>query len=107
MIRSCVIDFGINQEKYLPLAEFAYKNSHHVSLRISPFEELYGRRCRSPTYWLKLSERKIIGLDLVRKMEEKLSIIRTHLETAQDHQKAYADRKRKDIWFELGDNVFF
>ncbi|KAA3483754.1 DNA/RNA polymerases superfamily protein [Gossypium australe] len=47
MLRSCVIEFGMNWEKYLPLAEFAYSNSYHASLGMSPFEVLYGRNCRS------------------------------------------------------------
>ncbi|KAA3469965.1 reverse transcriptase [Gossypium australe] len=38
-------------------------------------------------------------------MEEKVSIIRTHLKAAQDQQKVYVDRKRKNISFEIGDKT--
>ncbi|KAA3470989.1 polyprotein [Gossypium australe] len=44
IIRSCVIDFGINWGRYLPLVEFTYNNSHHASLEMSPFEALYDRQ---------------------------------------------------------------
>ncbi|GKF55316.1 putative reverse transcriptase domain-containing protein, partial [Tanacetum coccineum] len=33
---------------HLPLAEFSYNNSYHLSIRCAPFEALYGRKYRSP-----------------------------------------------------------
>ncbi|GJU36369.1 putative reverse transcriptase domain-containing protein [Tanacetum coccineum] len=47
MLRACVIDFGKGWEKHLPLVEFSYNNSYHASIKASPFEALYGRKCRS------------------------------------------------------------
>nr|GEU83039.1 putative reverse transcriptase domain-containing protein [Tanacetum cinerariifolium] len=43
MLRACVIDFGKGWEKHLPLVEFFYNNSYHVSIKAAPFEALYGR----------------------------------------------------------------
>ncbi|GKB45004.1 putative reverse transcriptase domain-containing protein, partial [Tanacetum coccineum] len=34
--------------KHLPLAEFSYNNSYHVSIKAAPYEALYGRKCQSP-----------------------------------------------------------
>ncbi|GKF02015.1 putative reverse transcriptase domain-containing protein, partial [Tanacetum coccineum] len=48
MLRACVIDFGSGWDKHLPLAEFPYNNSYHASIKVAPFEALYGRKCRSP-----------------------------------------------------------
>ncbi|GJW40684.1 putative reverse transcriptase domain-containing protein [Tanacetum coccineum] len=48
MLRECVIDFGKGWERHLPLVEFSYNNSYHASIKASPFEALYGRKCRSP-----------------------------------------------------------
>ena len=48
MLHACVIDFGGHWDKFLPLAEFSYNNSYHSSIDMTPFEALYGRRCRSP-----------------------------------------------------------
>ena len=42
------IDKPSKWEDYLHLVEFAYNNGKHASLRMSPFEYLYGRRCRTP-----------------------------------------------------------
>ncbi|XP_071704840.1 uncharacterized protein [Rutidosis leptorrhynchoides] len=48
MLRACVIDFESGWDQYLPLAEFSYNNSYHSSIKATPFEALYGRKCRSP-----------------------------------------------------------
>ncbi|GKE63326.1 reverse transcriptase domain-containing protein [Tanacetum coccineum] len=50
MLQACVIDFGKGWEKHLPLVEFSYNNSYHVSIKAAPFEALYGRKCRSPVW---------------------------------------------------------
>ncbi|GJQ95478.1 putative reverse transcriptase domain-containing protein [Tanacetum coccineum] len=48
MLRACVLDFGKNWDRHLPLVKFSYNNSYHTSIKAAPFEELYGRKCRSP-----------------------------------------------------------
>ena len=44
MLRACVIDFGGDWDRHLPLAEFSYNNSYQESLKMSTFEVLYGRQ---------------------------------------------------------------
>jgi hypothetical protein len=55
---------------------------------------------------MELSERRIVGPDLVRETEEKVRLIRDKLKAAHDRQKSYADLKRKEIEFNVGDRVF-
>ncbi|GKA05981.1 putative reverse transcriptase domain-containing protein [Tanacetum coccineum] len=55
MLRACVIDFGNGWDRHLPLIEFSYNNSYHTSIKVAPFEALYGRKCRSPICWAKKS----------------------------------------------------
>ncbi|GKD73052.1 putative reverse transcriptase domain-containing protein [Tanacetum coccineum] len=43
MLRTCVIDFGKGWDRHLPLVEFLYNNSYHTSIKVAPFEALYGR----------------------------------------------------------------
>ena len=45
---ACVIDFKGNWVDHIPLIEFAYNNSYHLSIQMDPCEVLYRRRCRSP-----------------------------------------------------------
>ncbi|WMV30037.1 hypothetical protein MTR67_023422 [Solanum verrucosum] len=71
MLRDCVIDFKGNWDDHLPLIEFAYNNSYQSSIGITPFEVLYGRRCRSPIGWFEVCEVALIGPELVHEaMEE-------------------------------------
>jgi hypothetical protein len=42
MLRACVLTDGPKWDKHLPLAEFSYNNSYQESIKISPFEALYG-----------------------------------------------------------------
>nr|GEU57693.1 hypothetical protein [Tanacetum cinerariifolium] len=48
MLRARVIDFGKGWVKHLPLVKFLYNNSYHASIKVAPYEALYGRKCRSP-----------------------------------------------------------
>jgi transposase InsO family protein len=45
MLRAYVIQYDKNWDKCLALAEFSYNNSYQSSLKMAPFEALYGRRC--------------------------------------------------------------
>ncbi|GJX81290.1 putative reverse transcriptase domain-containing protein [Tanacetum coccineum] len=42
MLRSCVLDFGKNWDRHLPLVEFSYNNSYHTNIKAAPFEAQYG-----------------------------------------------------------------
>ena len=86
--------------------EFAYNNSYQSSIGMAPYEALYERRCRTPMCWTELHEHKIIGLDLVKDTEEKVQIIQQRLKVASDRQRSYANLKRNDIEYEVGDKVF-
>ena len=57
-------------------------------------------------YWTELDEHEIIGPNLVKDIEEKVQIIQQRLKVASDRQRSYANLKRKDIEYEVGDKVF-
>ncbi|KAJ9557799.1 hypothetical protein OSB04_012413 [Centaurea solstitialis] len=105
MLRSCVIDFGGNWDTHLPLVEFAYNNSYHSSIGMAPFEALYGRKCRTPTCWLEAGEKQFAGPEIIQETADKVKGIRERLKTAQDRQKSYADKKRRPIDLQVGDQV--
>ena len=106
MLRSCVIDYEDSWDRYIPLVKFVYNNSFQSSIGMSPYEALYGRKCRTPLCWTELSEKKVIGPDLIQETEEMVKMIRERLKVANDRQKSYADMKRKDIRYEIGEKVF-
>jgi hypothetical protein len=78
ILRMYVMDKPSRWEDYLHLVEFAYNNGYHASLKMSPFEALYGRKCNTPVSWDNLADREVVGLELLKEMEDqmiKLSII--------------------------------
>ncbi|GJS18068.1 putative reverse transcriptase domain-containing protein [Tanacetum coccineum] len=105
MLRACVIDFGGSWDVHLPLAEFYYNNSYHTSIRCTPFEALYGRKCRPPVLWAEIGEGSLIRPELVQEMTNKVVAIKERLQAVRDRQKSYADNRRKSLEFEVGDRV--
>jgi hypothetical protein len=57
MLCACVLTDGLKWDKHLPLAEFSYNNSYQESIKMSPFEALYGRPCRTPLSWSESGEK--------------------------------------------------
>ncbi|GJY37604.1 putative reverse transcriptase domain-containing protein [Tanacetum coccineum] len=105
MLRACVINFGKGWVKHLPLAEFSYNNSYHTSIKVAPYEALYGQKCRSPVCWAKVGEAQLTGLELIQETTKKIVLIKERIQATQDRQKSYADLKRKPMKFEVGDRV--
>jgi transposase InsO family protein len=99
MLRACVLQYDKNGDKCLLLAELSYNNSYQTSLKMAPFEALYGRRCRTPLSWSQTGERKVFGPNLVSEAEEKIKIIQANLRTTQSQQKSYADIRRRPLRF--------
>ena len=106
MFRSCVLQFKGHWNEYLPLAEFTYNNIYHSSIEMSPYEALYGKKCRTPLCWNETGERKLLGPEIVQTTVDKVDVIRARLKAAQDRQKSYAEKRRKDLEFEVEDRVF-
>ncbi|GJV77644.1 putative reverse transcriptase domain-containing protein [Tanacetum coccineum] len=70
MLRACVLDFGKNWDRHLPLVEFSYNNSHHTSIKAAPFEALYGRKCRSPVCWAEVGDAQLTGPAIIHETTE-------------------------------------
>jgi hypothetical protein len=71
MLRACALKHGGSWDKSLPYAEFSYNNSYQASLKMSPFETLYGRKSRTPLYWIRLEEDSSLDLDLFKRQKNK------------------------------------
>uniref|UniRef100_A0A1S3WXT0 Uncharacterized protein n=1 Tax=Nicotiana tabacum TaxID=4097 RepID=A0A1S3WXT0_TOBAC len=74
---------GVSWDTYLPLAEFAYNNSFQSNIQMAMHEALY-----------------------VQEAMDKVQLIRQRFLTAQSRQKFYADKRRRDLEFTIGDKVF-
>ncbi|GJW19008.1 putative reverse transcriptase domain-containing protein [Tanacetum coccineum] len=94
MLRACAIDFGKGWVNHLPLVEFSYNNSYHASIKVVPFEALYGKKCRSPVCWAEVGQVQLTGPEIVQETTEKIIQIKKRIQLARDRQKSYADLKR-------------
>ncbi|GJT59468.1 putative reverse transcriptase domain-containing protein [Tanacetum coccineum] len=105
MLRACVIDFGSGWEGHLLLIEFSYNNSYHASIKVAPFEALYGQKCRSPVCWAEVGDARLTGPELVHETTKKIVQIKQRMQATRDRQKSYADVRRKPLEFQVGDRV--
>ncbi|GJZ41241.1 putative reverse transcriptase domain-containing protein [Tanacetum coccineum] len=80
MLRACVLDIGGSWDVHL-------------------------LKCHSPIMWAEVGKGQLIGPELVQETTKKISQIKDRLKAARDHQKSYADKRRKPLEFSVGDYV--
>ncbi|GJV67015.1 putative reverse transcriptase domain, ribonuclease H-like domain, aspartic peptidase domain protein [Tanacetum coccineum] len=85
--------------------EFSYDNSYHTSIKVAPFEALYGRKCRSPVCWAEFGEAQLTEPEIIHETTENIFKNRDRMQAARDQQKSYADKRRRPLEFEVGDKV--
>jgi hypothetical protein len=107
MLRMYVMDKPSKWEDYLHLVEFSYNNGYQASLKMIPFEALYGRKCNTLISWDNPIDRAVIRPYLLREMEEKMLKIKHNLKVAQDRKKTMLIRAGTHREFKVGDHVFF
>ncbi|GJW77552.1 putative reverse transcriptase domain-containing protein [Tanacetum coccineum] len=71
----------------------------------TPFEALYGRKCRSPVCWAEVGDVQLTGPEIIHETTEKIVQIRQRLQAARDQQRSYANIRRKPLEFQFGDRV--
>jgi hypothetical protein len=70
MLHMYVMDQQKHWEEFLPLVEFTYNNSYQSTIKMAPFEFLYGRPCQTPLSWDRLKDRVLVGPKAIQEMEE-------------------------------------
>ena len=73
---------------------------------MAPFEALYGRKCRTLLFWNQMGEIQVFGPEVLRDAKEQVRMIRDNLRVAQSRQKSYADTRRRELVFKVGDYVY-
>eukprot|EP00253_Pinus_taeda_P006401 PITA_06401 len=73
---------------------------------MSPFEVMYGRKCRTPTSWGGPEDKLSLGPEMLKEMEDMVKRVRVNLKAAQDRKKNFVDRKRIFKEFQVGDHVY-
>ncbi|WVZ89836.1 LOW QUALITY PROTEIN: hypothetical protein U9M48_036190 [Paspalum notatum var. saurae] len=76
---------------------------YQASLKKSPFEALYSKRCKTPLFWNQTGEKQVFGPDIIQDAEQQLRIVQESLRVAQSRQRSYADVRRRDLSFKRQD----
>ena len=56
--------------------------------------------------WDEVGDRQLFGPNVIKESEENVKLIRDRLKVAQSRQKSYADSKRKEVVYEIGDRAY-
>jgi hypothetical protein len=102
-------DHGKDWDQHLTAAEIAINNSMHASTGFTPFFLNYGSHPHLP---LNTAMRDVGLCDnpaaakTVEQLYEDIEAAKTHLQRAQEAQKKFADRRRIQVPYKVGDRVF-
>jgi hypothetical protein len=91
---------------WIPWAEYWYNTTFHISIGKTPFEVVYGRP-PPPLLRFLSNETKVAAVALeLSERDEALKQLKLHLLRAQEQMVSYANKKRRDLSFEIGEWVF-
>jgi hypothetical protein len=57
-------------------------------------------------FWSQSGESQVFGPEVLKDAEKQVQMVRESLKVAQSRQKSYADKRRRDLSFEVGDFVY-
>jgi hypothetical protein len=106
MLKACVIDHQGSWDKSLPLAEFLYNCSCLESLKMAPFEALYGQRCRTPLNRIEPGVKAIFGPNLIIEAEETIHLIQDNLKASKSCQESYANKRHRPLGLKVRSDVY-
>jgi hypothetical protein len=106
MLRACALQDKSGWDKRLPYAEFSYNNGYQANLKMSLFQVLYGRGCRTSLHWDQPGEKQVFGPDILLEIKENIKMVRENLMIAQSRRQSYADTRIRELSFKVGDFVY-
>ncbi|GJS49281.1 ty3-gypsy retrotransposon protein [Tanacetum coccineum] len=92
--------------KFLSWAEYCYNTSYHSSIKMSPFQALYGRLPPAIIPYAPGSSKVAAVDEVLTEQEELLRKLRNNLLAAKHRMEMKANHNRRDVEFKQGDMVF-
>jgi hypothetical protein len=106
MLRACALKYRKSWDRSLPYTKFSDNNSYQASIKMAPYEALYGWQCRIPLFWSQTRENQVFRSKILKDAEKQVQMVHESLKVAQSRQKSYADKRRIDLSFEIKDFVY-
>lgn len=92
--------------RWLYLGEHCYNTTYHTSIGMTPFKALYGY---DAPYFIDLAfDQSNVpkSRDVLQECQDITKALKENLQCAQNQQKMYADKKRVERYFDIGDLVY-
>jgi transposase InsO family protein len=106
VLRAHCMQAGAQWDKHLPMVEFVLNSAVHVSTGLSPFKLMYGYEPVVPaTLHADRSAEVAPAQEMLADMAAQLRRAQHNLERAQQSQQKYANKRRRDHVFTVGDMV--
>ena len=105
-LRAFTCDRPHQWAEWLPLAEFWFNTNFHTSLKLTPFEALYGFLPPKLQAYIPGTTRVDVLDSLLSQRQEVLATPKDHLLAAKERMKLCADKHRVARSFQLGDWVY-
>ena len=104
-LRAMVADRPHHWVRFLPWAEYSYNTSYHSSIKMTPYQALYGRLPLSIIPYPPGSSKLASVDELLIERDELLRQLRQNLLAAKNRMEAKANLKRREVEFHVGDKV--
>ncbi|WVZ93097.1 hypothetical protein U9M48_039106 [Paspalum notatum var. saurae] len=96
-----VVEYGQSRASTTRRAVLAIENT-----RMKMGGNQYGLYSWSTQDSVRVGEKVVFGPDMVKEAERQVQEVRNNLKVAQSRQKSYADHRRRELTFEIGDHVY-
>ena len=107
MLRAYTNERHNDWDLHLTAAEFAYNNSTQASTGHTPFFLNYGQHPHVPAVFRRPVETSPVQAteDFLEALRQSLATAKTSLAQAQQRQRTYEDKSRRDVTYSVGDKV--
>ncbi|KAJ3687163.1 hypothetical protein LUZ61_016327 [Rhynchospora tenuis] len=105
-LRCMIFDQQKQWCRWLPLAEYWYNTTYQQSLATSPFQALYGYQPSLLPLGDVIRSTNVAVNVMLKDRQRAITQIRGNLVRAQNRMKKYADLKRSERHFHIGDWVY-
>ncbi|XP_020696078.2 uncharacterized protein LOC110109379 [Dendrobium catenatum] len=89
----------------VPKTDGQSKKTIQSNIGMTPYEALYGRKCRTPLTLTEVEDKQEIGATFVDETVKKINLIKERLKAALDIQQKYYNLKHRLVEFQVGDFV--
>ncbi|GJX02508.1 transposon ty3-I gag-pol polyprotein [Tanacetum coccineum] len=104
-LRAMVEDRPTHWVRFLPWAEYCYNTTYHSSIKMTPYQALYGKVPLVIISYPPGSSKVAAVDDSLVERDALLRLLRQNPLAAKNRMEEKANRKRRDVEFALGDQV--